>query len=129
MSFHVYQVTGYTLSLPFAFFTFGRLERLILSDNLFQDIIQKPIDALPLNIRHLSLNCVDLKTWSSIDALPSWLPKLEVLNVASNPLFQGTFFRPISTLELLPCLSLESSSRSLTIAKISTLATLNSSQV
>ncbi|GJJ13107.1 hypothetical protein Clacol_007357 [Clathrus columnatus] len=67
---------------------FTSLERLILSGNPLGDITLNPDESHTLSIKHLSLKSTGLTSWSSMDALSSWLPRLQALNVGSNPLFQ-----------------------------------------
>ncbi|KAF8529341.1 RNI-like protein [Gautieria morchelliformis] len=94
---------------------FKRLERLILSENKIDGIPPPPAPGSQLqHIKHLALASNNICAWADIDALSSWFPNLQTLNINSNPhrhVMSGTSARP------------------LVIARVATLSSLNASAI
>ena len=104
------------------------MERLVLSENSIEHI---PFPSNSTNalqqLNYLALTSNNVQSWSDIDALASWFPRLQTLNINSTPIVKGRIIPYRS--QFLLILHPESTSRPLIIAKLVTLTTLNSSAV
>ncbi|KAF8515830.1 hypothetical protein BU17DRAFT_76775 [Hysterangium stoloniferum] len=75
---------------------FKGLIRLILSNNKLKEI---PFRSSPSGVMsqttQLALTSNDIRSWSDIDALSEWFPRLLTLRINGNPISEGTISRPL----------------------------------
>ncbi|KAF7322374.1 CAP-Gly domain-containing protein [Mycena chlorophos] len=102
------------------------LDRVVLTSNSIRTIPPRQTPQPLLRIAHLSLSHNEIASWSDLDALSAWCPRLETLTMLGNPLFDAPRASPSRTD---PEQGRSRSARQLTIARIPSLLALDAGAI